>query len=217
MDIVFILVEPAVPENIGAACRAIKTMGFSQLRLVNPKNHQAIPTTWLAHGTSDILNNAQLFDTLESALSDVEFTAGTTAKKRRIKLDYFTPKTLKYQLLKKATTIKKMAVVFGREESGLTNNELKCCDPAVTIPLAEPYPSTNLAQTVMILSYELSDCKLNITPDTNNTVKYPLIKSKVKHFLANLALDESHNLYDRIMERIATAHATDLNLILSSN
>lgn len=215
MEFVFILVEPAVPENIGAACRAIKTMGFNRLRLINPANHLANEAKWLAHGSNDILESAELYNTLEDSLHDIDFSVGTTAKNRSVKLDYYTPTELKQFLNQKKTSLNKVAIIFGREESGLSNNELKLCDLAVTIPLKAPYPSVNLAQAVMILSYALSDCELNSDSSKNNTSDYTLLKNKLKQVLNLLDLNESHNLYGRIMERIATANSDDINLMLS--
>ncbi|MGE0087944.1 MAG: TrmH family RNA methyltransferase [Bacteroidales bacterium] len=83
IDIHFILVEPAVSENIGAAARALKTMGFSSLRLVKPANHLADEARWLAHASNDILENAHVFPSLKEAVKDMDWIIGTTAKKRK--------------------------------------------------------------------------------------------------------------------------------------
>lgn len=215
MELVFILVEPAVPENIGAACRAIKTMGFSKLRLVNPKNHLADEAKWLAHGSHDVLENAQLFSSLKEAIADIDFTLGTTAKNRSVKLDYFTPEQAKQLIIEKESSVNSVGVVFGREESGLSNDELKLCDIGVTIPLKAPYPSINLAQAVMIMSYELSNIELKLLNTENKQADFSLLKQKTKGLLSALDLEESHNLYGRITERIALANPGDINLMLS--
>lgn len=81
MQIHFILVEPAVPENVGAAARAMKTMGFTSLRLVNTKAHLAEEASWLAHASNEILENAQEFKTLQEAIHDIDWIIGTSAKK----------------------------------------------------------------------------------------------------------------------------------------
>lgn len=215
MDLIFILVEPAVPENIGAACRALKTMGFSELRLINTQSHLNDQARWLAHGSADILENAQLFNSLDEALFDIDFTVGTTAKQRSVKLDYYHPEELKQLLLKKETTINKVAIVFGREESGLTNPELQLCDIAVTIPLKQAYPSINLAQAVMTMTYSLSEFSEKKSTVTNKTSDYTLLKQKTGKLLRQLNLKTSHNLHGRIMERLSTVDSADINLLLS--
>ncbi|MDZ7606531.1 MAG: TrmH family RNA methyltransferase [Cyclobacteriaceae bacterium] len=80
---------------MGAAARALKTMGFSELRLVNPTNHLSDKARWLAHGSTDILDNAKVFTSLEDALIDVDFSIGTTAKERSAKQDYYPPEEAK--------------------------------------------------------------------------------------------------------------------------
>jgi tRNA/rRNA methyltransferase len=162
IDVIFVLVEPAVPENIGAAARALKTTGFTQIRLVNPCNHLADEAKWLAHGSNDILEAADVFASLKEALDGVDFAVGTTAKNRSAKADYYTPEAAKGLIFKKSGTISKIAIVFGREESGLTNGELRMCDIASSIPLFAPYPSINLAQSVMIYAYVFSTLKQRI-------------------------------------------------------
>jgi tRNA/rRNA methyltransferase len=82
MQIHFILVEPAVPENVGAAARAIKTMGFTSLRLVNTQAHKDERAGWLAHASNEILENADEFHTLKEATKDIDWIIGTSAKKK---------------------------------------------------------------------------------------------------------------------------------------
>ena len=87
MSICFILVEPAVPENVGAAARAVKTMGFTDLRLVNPCDHLGTKAKMLAHASHEILENAKIFNSLADAINDLDFVIATTAKQRWVKLD----------------------------------------------------------------------------------------------------------------------------------
>ena len=88
MEYYFILVEPSVPGNIGAAARAIKIMGFRHLWLVKPCNHLDREAIKMAHGSGDILKNARIFDSLQQALKDIDFVAGTSAKKRTAHEEY---------------------------------------------------------------------------------------------------------------------------------
>jgi tRNA/rRNA methyltransferase len=220
IDVIFVLVEPAVPENIGAASRALKTMGFTNLRLVNPTNHLADEAKWLAHGSNDVLEAAQVFPTLKEALDGVDFAVGTTAKNRSTKADYYTPEAAKDLSFKKAGVISNMAIVFGREESGLTNEELRMCDIASSIPLFAPYPSINLAQSVMIYAYIFSvfkqgDTNATDTPAEPENHMYSELKKSASLLLGKLDIDKNINLYHRMLERIAVTSADDTRLLLS--
>ena len=159
MDCSFILVEPAVPENIGAVARALKVMGFSDLRLVNPADHLSDSARWLAHASCDVLESAGVYGSLEEAVDNLDLVIGTTAKRRTVKYDYYRPEELKDIIAGKEGTVHKLGIVFGREESGLTNRELHLCDLLSTVPIANPYPSLNLGQSVMLYAYVLSDLK----------------------------------------------------------
>jgi len=213
METLFILVEPAVPENIGAAARAINTMGFNKLRLVNTDKHLEKEAEWLAHGSVEILHNAQVFKTLNEAVADIDFVVATTAKRRSVKFDYYTPEQAVEIIKQKRSSINKVAVIFGREESGLTNEELNICDIAVTIPLVKPYPSINLAQSVMIISYVFSQNKLKTANSFNKSGSYALLKQKAEIVLNKTGIND--NLYGRIMERLSTIKTSDINLFLS--
>jgi tRNA/rRNA methyltransferase len=129
-------------------------MGFSCLRIVRSLAHRAEGALWTAHGSRDILEAAESFDTLEAALGDRDFSVATTARRRGMKHEYYAPEAL-LPLIKEKGDIS-AAVVFGCEESGLSNHELALCDCVSSVPLAAPYPSLNLAQAVMIYAYELS-------------------------------------------------------------
>ena len=226
MDISFIMIEPAVPENIGAAARALKTMGFSDLRLVNPTNHLADPAKWLAHGSHDILQNATIYHDFHEATKGLGFLIGTTAKNRSAKEDYYSPEEAKEIIEKKKDILQKVGIVFGREESGLKNEELRRCDIASTINLKNPYPSINLAQSVMVYAYVfssfalekpvkeiLTDEKANL-PDRQARI-FQELKTISSAILHDLNIDKNPNLYHRILERIATVKGGDARLFLS--
>ncbi len=99
MQIHFVLVEPQVPENVGAAARALKTMGFERLRLVNSRILQEPRTQWVAHGSREILQQAEVFASLEEALADIDLAIGTSAKARHNTRYLYSPDELKPQLL----------------------------------------------------------------------------------------------------------------------
>ncbi|NOX36067.1 MAG: RNA methyltransferase [Calditrichaeota bacterium] len=153
-NVIFILVEPQYPGNIGSAARALKTMGFSRLRLVNPADPNAPQARWMAHASEEILEAAEIFPDLQSALKDVHFAVATTQREREFHFPFYTPK----QLAAKIADLSRehhVALVFGREQSGLTNEEISYCHAISTIPAAVSHPSLNLAQAVMVYAYEL--------------------------------------------------------------
>lgn len=217
-NIFFILVAPAVPENIGAAARAIKTMGFSKLRLVNPCDHLCEKARTLAHASNDILENAEVFNSLQNALHDIDFAVATSAKIRNIKNDYYPCNDLPELLLNKKNAIHNIAIVFGCEESGLTNSEIQLCDIISYIPLKNKYPSLNLAQAVMVYAYSLSSLlfkphkKINKKP---NEAKYQVLKKIILKIMDDYNISENPLIANRIMERIAIINDDDINLLYS--
>jgi len=216
MQISFILVEPATPENVGAAARALKTMGFFRLLLVNPCNHLSNEARWLAHASNEILEKAEIFGDLERAIKGFDFIIGTTAKKRSVKNDYLSLSELSLTIEEKGNTINKIAIVFGREESGLKNEELKLCDLVTTVPLKTPYPSLNLAQAVMLYAYELS--KLNhktLRSKAKNIESFTALKEKVNMVLKETGFKTDTNIYPRFLERINMLDQDDINLLHS--
>jgi tRNA/rRNA methyltransferase len=152
-----VLVSPARPENVGAAARAMKTMGFSSLRIVDSDAHLQPPARWVAHGAGDILDGVQTYRSLADALSDVDFTIATTARSRARYRYYCSPQALVEQLQEKQHWLNQAALVFGREDSGLTNEELELADLLTGVPMAADYPSLNLGQSVMVYCYQLSE------------------------------------------------------------
>ena len=124
MHLSIVLVAPARAENIGAAARAMKTMGFTDLRIVDSTAHLEPAARWVAHGSGDILDNITTYATLAEALHDISFTVATTARSRAKFHYYATPAALVPMLEEKSQWLEKAALVFGREDSGLTNEEL---------------------------------------------------------------------------------------------
>ncbi|MFP4448001.1 MAG: tRNA/rRNA methyltransferase, partial [Bacteroidales bacterium] len=157
MNLYFILIEPAVPENIGAAARAIKTMGFRSLWIVNSKQYQEEKAKHLAHGANEILENARYFSTFKEMLSELDFSVATTSKSRSVRFEYLEGKNLHSFLSQKTNIVNNTGIIFGREKYGLSNEELKQCDIISSIPQINNYPSLNLGQAVMLYAYLLSD------------------------------------------------------------
>jgi len=217
MNIAFILVEPAIPENVGAAARAIKTMGFTDFRLVNPCDYLSTKAKMLAHASHDILENAKVSTSLAEAVSDLDFIIATTAKQRWVKLDIIPSNKLLQFLLEKEDTISNVGIVFGREESGLTNDEINLCNRVSTIPLVAPFPSINLAQTVMIYAYALTTLYQNESnvKEPNNTHSFKSLQHKVNETLKIAGITPEMMIYGRIHERITELSAKDIRLLHS--
>ncbi|MFW6369871.1 MAG: tRNA/rRNA methyltransferase [Bacteroidota bacterium] len=217
MLISFVLVEPATPENVGAAARAIKTMGFHKLLLVNPCDHLSDPARWLAHGSGEILENAQVFASLHQAVAGFDMVIGTTAKSRSVRYDYHPLTRLPEIIKSKGNTVKKVAIVFGREESGLRNEELKLCHLVSTVPMKTTFPSLNLAQAVMLYAWELSKIEYDshkAVPDRNEESFHSLYQ-KVETLLKEAGFKENSAIYPRFLERISLLNEGDIHLLHS--
>ena len=148
-----VLVETSHPGNIGGVARAMKNMGLSRLVLVNPKQFPSQEASSRASGAGDILGQAQVFDTLEAALADSRIVIGASARLRKVawpQLDVRQTATLARQQVDDG-----IALVFGREDSGLTNAEMDLCHYLAHIPSNPDYSSLNLAAAVQVFSYEL--------------------------------------------------------------
>jgi TrmH family RNA methyltransferase len=151
-NIQVILVGITHPGNIGAAARAMKTMGLSHLRLVQPKHFPSAEATARASGADDLLSHALLFDNFEDSLKDCHLVFGTSARQRMIAWPVLTPTACAEKALEYPEPV---ALVFGREQSGLTNKELDLCNYLVQIPTNPEFSSLNVAAAVQILTYEL--------------------------------------------------------------
>jgi len=213
MEITFVLVEPAREENIGAAARAMKTMGFANLRLVNPGNHLGERALATAHASHEILEQAQIFATLADAISDIDFVAGSAAKHRNVKDDYHWVGDLPKIVEGKGESINSIAIVFGREDSGLTNDELAMCHLLTTIPMRSKYPSLNLGQAVMVYAYELSKVNLAYARRKEHAVvhsEYSVARRRLEELLTDVGMEQKS--HDRIVERFALLGEEDISL-----
>jgi len=140
--------------------RAMKNMGLSELYLVAPKDYPSERAEWRASNALDVLQSAKVVDTLDEAIADCGLVVGTSARERRIPWPLVTPKECADRSYVEAST-HPVAIVFGREDRGLTNEELHKCNYHVHIPSNPEYSSLNLAAAVQVLSYELRMTCLN--------------------------------------------------------
>ena len=169
-----ILVGTTHTGNIGSVARAMKTMGLSQLYLVAPKELPDGQAYALSAGASDILANAKVFDTLQQAITDCPLVVGSSARSRTLSWPMLEPRECGVKAVQEAVT-HPVALVFGRESSGLTNDELQLCNYHVCIPANPEYSSLNLAMAVQIITYEVRMAYLQAQTATEQAddVAYP--------------------------------------------
>lgn len=149
-----VLVGTQHPGNIGAAARALKTMGLSRLVLVAPEAFPSDEASRRAAGADDVLAQAPVVATLAEAVADCRYVLGCTARSRRVALEEHEPRQAAGHAAAMAAE-GEVALVFGRERTGLTNEELQLCHASVHIPANPEYSSLNLAAAVQVLCYEL--------------------------------------------------------------
>ena len=153
-NIRIVLIQTSHPGNIGSAARAMKTMGLSELVLVKPKSFPDDQAVTMSSNAADILDNATVVDSVQDALAGCHLVVGTSARhERTLAWEVLEPRECSQKITKQAKT-GGVAILFGRENSGLTNDELALCHYLVHIPTNPDYSSLNLASAVQILSYE---------------------------------------------------------------
>jgi tRNA (cytidine32/uridine32-2'-O)-methyltransferase len=160
-----VLVGTQHPGNIGSAARALKTMGLSRLVLVAPERFPHVEAFALAAGADDILAAATIHASLADAIGDCRLVLGCTARSRRVALPEQRPRDAARHVLDHAGRGEEIALVFGRERTGLTNEELQLCHGAVHIPANPGYSSLNLAAAVQVLAYEVRMASLGEVVD----------------------------------------------------
>ena len=152
----FVLVSPHYPENVGACCRAMKTMGFTRIAIVKP-SRLAEPSHPMAQKMAvkswDVLDNATILDNFDEAIVGADLVIGSTA--RRGVSGIVSPRQMADLVLDKERKPGSVVIVLGNEKSGLTSAEIAKCDAVVRVPIAADQPSLNLAQAMQVMTYEL--------------------------------------------------------------
>lgn len=171
-----VLVNTSHPGNIGAAARAMKNMGLSQLVLVAPKEHPTFEAYSRAAGADDLLGEAKVVSTLSEALEGCVYVTGTSARDRAVQWPLLRPKACAENTIEQSQQ-GDVAVVFGRERTGLSNEELELCNALVNIPSNPEYSSLNIAAAVQVLCYELRLTALNLD-ETQDETAVPEKKNK---------------------------------------
>lgn len=149
-----VLVETSHPGNIGAVARAMKNMCMTNLCLVSPKTFPCAEATSRASGADDILAKVIIHPTLQEAIADCQLVIGASARSRTINWPELAPRECAEKIIKN-TTHDKIAIVFGRENSGLKNHEMDLCHYLLRIPCNKEYSSLNIAAAVQVVCYEL--------------------------------------------------------------
>lgn len=183
-NIRIVLVNTSHTGNIGSAARAMKTMGLSQLVLVDPVDKPDGKSSALAAGAGDVLANAKIVDSLEEAVADCGLVIGTSARSRTLSWPMLEPRGCGEKLVAEVANYQ-VALVFGRENNGLSNEELQQCHFHVCIPANPEYSSLNLAAAVQTLCYEIRMAYLNETRQPETQSDYPL-SEELERFYSHL-------------------------------
>lgn len=191
-----VLVEPSHPGNIGSVARAMKTMGLSTLYVVSKADIITPESKALSKNAFDVLEHAVKVDTLDEALSGVHFAAGTSARKRTIDLPIYEPREALTILLDRMNEAEQTAIVFGRERTGLTNEELERCDIHICISANPVYSSLNLAMSVQVVAYEMRQIILR----RNKMEDVPSLKSLPPDH------EQVEKFYDFLKNKLQEAH-----------
>lgn len=150
-----VMIRTTETGNIGSAARAMKTMGLSGLVLVDPAEFPSAKATARASGADDLLANARVVDTLREGLDGCDLVMGTSARSRRLPWPSLSPRDASEKAWNNRNTAGDIAIVFGSERSGMSNEEMDRCQFQIYIPANEAYSSLNLAASIQVISYEM--------------------------------------------------------------
>ena len=185
-----ILIETSNSGNIGSVLRAMKTMGFKNLCLVNPKKFPSDEVKALAANAKDMIDDVVVVHTLDKALSDIDFVVGTSSRIRKVPWPNEPLNTVAPQINKIIESKTNVGILFGREDRGLTNDELQRCNLHMHIPANEEYPVLNLAMAVQVVCYQIYiDSLSKNSPVKNDNWDVPKAKSNhvkrlIEHFIS---------------------------------
>lgn len=199
-----VLVETSLPANIGSVARAMKTMGLSHLRLVEPKRPLDEDAFALSAGAKDLLENAQTFASFDEAVADCQLVIGTSARLRHLQSSLIEPRICGELVVKRAEQ-GKVALVFGRERVGLTNEELLKCHYHLNFPTNPEYGSLNLAMAVQLAAYEVRMAYLSnqqAVENTQNFAKHRPLAEAEKDYPNAEALEHFYQHTERLYKAL---------------
>lgn len=188
-NIRIVMVNTSHPGNIGAAARVMKNMGLQHLYLVQPKKFPHSEAQAMASGADNILENAQVVDSLQQALVGCHLVMGTTARLRKISQQIMEPREA-VEKVAKVSDLQQIAMVFGRERTGLTNEESALCQILINIPTVAEHASLNVASAIQVLAYELFIAHRNRENVAEENVKaskeLPASHEELENYFAHL-------------------------------
>ena len=202
-NIYIILMEPREAGNIGACCRAMKNMGITRLRLVNPVPYLVPETFMFCCGADEVIHSSETFTDLHSAVADLDYTIGATRRKGKDRNPvYWIDEAL--PSISAHSQKNKVGIVFGREDKGLFNEELQLCQMQISIPTRRDFPTLNLAQSVLLVCYELFLTKHPPDKTTLRLISHTRLTSLLAHIKSTLRLlgyrkQGGHDLPRRIL------------------
>ncbi|MDC0166234.1 RNA methyltransferase [Gammaproteobacteria bacterium] len=187
-----VLVETSHPGNIGSVARAMKTMGLSKLSLINPRKFPSGEANALSGNATDILENAQIYKTIEDAIKTSTFVYATSSRNRTIQWPTVNVEEAAELILNQTTAEKEISILFGREDRGLTNEELQLANTHIEIPANPNYPVLNLAMSAQILSYEIFKASHNT--EARDWHDYPEVDSANLQMLIDHFIETAVNI-----------------------
>ena len=181
-----VLVDTIHPGNIGSVARAIKTMGLKRLSLVNPRVFPSGDANALAGNATDILKNATLYSSIQDAIKNSTFVYGTSARDRSIQWPILNAEQASPEIVEQGNSENEISIIFGKEDRGLTNDELELANKLIEIPANPEYPVLNIAMSVQLILYEIFKASSNDRP--REWRDYPEVNSEqlqrlIKHFI----------------------------------
>ncbi len=192
-----ILVETTHPGNIGAAARAMKNMGLTELVLVNPDDFPNNKAIYRSVSAEDVVRSARVVDSVEEAIADCQLVIGTSARDRRIPWPMLTPKECGEHVSAAAAEQQQVGLLFGRESRGLKTDELQRCHYLVNIPTGEAYSSLNLAMAVQVITYEILRARLGDEVPSLNWDRPLASAEAMEHLYQHLEATLAHmNFHD---------------------
>ncbi len=212
-----ILVQPQLGENIGKAARAMLNFGLTDMRLVAPRDGWPNPSAGpAASGADSVLDNAQVFESVEDAIADCHRVYASTVRDRDMPKPVVTPKKAACEIVDFAATEKKAAVLFGREASGLSNDDVAYADKILTVPVNPGFGSLNLAQAVVLIAYEVFNLKDRTLAEQPAHPEGVAIQEEIEGLHQHLTSELENRGYFRSEDRRAHMERTLRNLVLNA-
>ncbi len=192
-----ILVQPQMGENIGAAARAMKNFGISDLRIISPRDGWPNAKAQnMCVGAIDLINNAKIYTSIKDAISDLEYVYATTAVPRDLNKNYVLSKNLKNDI----PNVRSLGIMFGRENCGLNNQEISQANKIITIDTQIDFSSLNLAHSVAVICYELFQSKKHLRSDLDNAQELAT-QNEMEYFYKHLFTELDHKNFFRTSDK----------------